>query len=89
MTDVDAPRIAPELLDAPIVDLSHIEWHSLDGDVCDELVPWHVQAAPGMMSFRAGREWVVESTTGVELAVNARVLFVLCREVAADVTRTA
>jgi hypothetical protein len=49
----------------PLADFSHITWISLDGDEVDELVPWHVQAAQGLLSFRGRREWFVASVVYV------------------------
>lgn len=48
-----------------LADFSHITWIAADGDEVDELVPWHVQASPGLLSFRDGRMWVVASVSNV------------------------
>lgn len=88
----DAPCDA--CLARPVENLSHITWITLEGDEVDEFIPWKTQAAPGFLSFRGGRDWVVESVIDVVPtrqmppkpgAVTVR--FIVCKEI--TVTPTA
>ena len=89
MKRIEHPPADITLPHGPLADFSHITWIAADGDEVDELVPWHVQAAPGLLSFRAGREWFVSDvsrhvpTRKFTGPGSVTVLFVVCRETVA------
>ena len=79
-----ADPVASNAMSRRARDFTLITWIAGDGDETDELVPWHTQAEPGHVSWRAGRDWVVAAVERVCLRIGkhqVRSQFVTVREV--------
>jgi hypothetical protein len=67
--------------DKPISAISHITWIALDGSESESFIPWHTQAAPGLVTGSLNHEYRVHTVHDVGFVNGPSIRFIVCREV--------